>query len=482
MSLFTLPLICSALLLALFNESQEIFLLTALAGSVSAIYGSFLLLSRLSLVKFTNIMALSLLLGYAVGTIVFVFGSLFANHDLNLTYTAFRLHISQSDLSVALMFVYLACAILFWGARVERPIFESAQAVNVFTLPKVRLFIWAGATIVFSAFAMGDLGYMGIQVSELGNITPLGSISFLLAPIFLPITVLCLRGEKIRWRRIFLLMASGLFLLVLFPLGRRVLLYSSVLVLIALSVSSARLPNYSKKKWILMSFVGGCLFFVAYSGFQFFYALRLSAESMKGGLDFNELIRGAFDALAHESSKVSSNLANNIIERPFILSYLAAFVGAQATYSPLWGEELLYAMEMAIPSLLFAQKTSLLPQSPEEFVHPAFGFYVFDGPNSIVTAGLNDFGFIGILLYPMLLVAVYIAVRHLLISRIPMPIYYMVMFRLIYQLLYVEQSLAGLLTVGLRDIALLAIIASFIWKMPVFRLFSPSYPANQGRN
>lgn len=469
MAILSFPLLVCATLLVLFSDSQRLFLLVALAGSGCGLYGLFLLLTRPRLVRFTNVLSVSLLLGYALGTVIYAFSSLLSSPELDLTYNAFGLDYRRSDLSMALLLVYMTSTVLFFLSRVESPVFGATPMRQAFASPRARLLIWLGAGIVLRAFLVGDLGYMGTQVDESSSVPALGSLAFLMIPVLLPMTALCILEETSRWRRALLLLVLGLFLLALLPLGRRVLLYSLVILLMTLALSGRWLPRYSMVKWIGIAFIGlGLICIIAYLGFQFFYALRLAVESQGLEVGIGELLRATFEILQHESSEVSSELASNMVERPFILSYLAAFVAAQSTYPPLWGEELVYALKIAIPSLLFLQKTALLPSAPEEFVHPAFGFYIFDGPNTIVTAGFNDFGLVGMVLYPILLVAIYIAIRRILRGRIPLFIYYFVMLRLIYQLFSIEQSLAGLLTTALRDLALTTLVCVVIWYLPIF--------------
>jgi hypothetical protein len=108
----------------------------------------------------------------------------------------------------------------------------------------------------------------------------------------------------------------------------------------------------------------------------------------------------------------------------------------------------------------------------EEFVHPAFGFSVFDGPNTIMTVGLNDFGIAGAIIYPVMLVLIYGFFLKIIFRYFPSVLFQMVVFRLIYQLFYVEQSLSGLFTSALRDLALITGLFYLIAKLPNISLGS----------
>jgi hypothetical protein len=459
-------LFASIVLLSIFNENENIFILTAFIGSIIGVYYILIFIRQPNLIRFANIMAVSLLLGYALSTTVYVGGRLLSDQNMDLTSNFFGLGYYQSDLSIALLLVYLTCIILFFLARLEKPIFNQQHRTNIFASSRSRLLIWVGMSMVFCAFALGDIGYMGVQLDESLNISPFGAVTFLLAPILMPLTALSFFEETSVNRRILLSLTFVFFLVVLFPLGRRVLLSSFLLLLISFVVSEKNIQKFSLIKWTGSAFTATLTILICYLAFQFFFALRTSVDYLGQETTFLTLLSNTFNLLQFEYSDIEFRLADNIRERPFILSYLAAFICAQSTYPPLYGEELIYAIKIAIPSLFFPSKTLLLPGSPEEFVHPAFGFYIFDGPNTIITAGLNDFGLIGILIYPIILATIYIAIRRFLQDRLPQFIYYLVMFRLIYQIFYIEQSLAGMITVGLRDLAIITSIYYFIWKLP----------------
>jgi len=459
-------LFISIALLSIFRESENIFISTAFIGSIIGIYYIVIFTKQPNLIRFTNIMAVSLLLGYALSTTVYVGGRLLSGQNLDLTSNFFGLGYYQPDLSIALLLVYLTCIILFFLSRLEKPVFNQQLRTSTLASSRSRTLIWIGMSMVFCAFAVGDIGYMGVQLDESFNISPFGAVTFLLAPILMPLTALCFFEETSVRRRILLSLTFIFFLVALFPLGRRVLLSSFLLLIISFVISGTNIPKFSFLKWIAILFTAIFIIFIGYISFQFFFALRTAVDQLGSETYFLTLVSNTFYLLQSEYSDIEFRLADNIRERPFILSYLAAFISAQSTYPPLYGEEFIYAIKIAIPSLFFPSKTLLLPGSPEEFVHPAFGFYIFDGPNTIITAGLNDFGLIGVLLYPITLVAIYTAIRRFLQDRLPPFIYYLVMFRLIYQVFYIEQSLAGMITVGLRDLAIITYIYYFIWKFP----------------
>jgi len=376
------------------------------------------------------------------------------------------------------MLVTLASAVLFTFSALELPAFPAKLRPQELTSASAKSLLLVSAAIVLGAFAVGDLTYMGTAVSATGNITPLGAISAVLGPALVPLTVLCLSQESSRrWRAIFLVLLF-IFALALIPLGRRVLLYSIVSALFAL-LSLGKRPAIRSSRKLLWIGVPVVLAFIS-AGFYLFFSLRLAINVLGPSYSLSEALTYALSLLRSDTRDLATQFAANIASRPFILSYLAGLYAAETTHSPLGGQEVTYATQTAIPSAIFHKKAALLPASPEQFVHSALGIPVFDGPNTILTAGLNDFGVIGALLYPLALVAVYATVRRLVAGRLPSILYYLVVFRLLYQLLYVEQSLSGMLTVGLRDLALITLVFLVLRTLFRLRLYRSAPPQSIG--
>lgn len=459
MTYLAAPLLFAIALLGLFGDSQAVFLFADLIGAFAGLYGLWLLLVRPHLIRFSSLMALSLLLGYALSTALYALGGLMTTPDFDLGYNVSGLAYSVSDLSMALVLIYIASVILIFLSKIEQPIFPDAEKMlNAMAAKEAVPLIWLSAGLVVLAVVTSDLGYMGAQASEEGRVSVLGVISSMIVPPIFAMAAVHLFGESWKFRFSPLLFAFAILLFVLLPLGRRVLIYALVIALLVLAATGRSFAKASLRQWFKLVAWGGVLLLFGYLGFQYFYALRLTINHMGHEPEMVTLLQAAVSLLFNEYDSVAVAMAGNVAERPFILSYLASFVGAHAIYQPLWGEELVYSIKIAIPSLLYPGKTAVLPGASEDFVHPAFGFYIFDGPSTIVTAGLNDFGFAGAVLYPILLVMVYIAIRRLLRPRLPALIYALVMLRLMYQVLYVEQSLAGMLTTGLRDLVIMTVL------------------------
>jgi hypothetical protein len=448
-------LLLLSILLFIFPNKEIVFITAALAASVCGLYGLFLLISQPRLLKLFNVMSISLLLGYPLGSVINTLFNYYSTGSADPTINVFYLYYGKEDISLSLLLVLVASILLFELARFKAPLVSTFEARLKRNTDASGKYIVISVVIVTIAYLAGQIGYMGIQTGEFGEVGIWGALAFILVPPLLPITAgQITRAHSLRYRVSLILMFS-LFLLSSILFGRRVFLYSLVTTLIGLSISGFRLPSISFKRFLTIAVGVPTFIIVIYVGFIFFFSLRLVVDSVGHEVPTIELLHKAKEVVQGDSPEVIAKLSSNIKERPFILSYLAGFIAAQKTYSPLWGQEVVYAFQTAIPSLLFPHKLHLLPKMPEEFVHPAFGISVFDGPNTIMTAGLNDFGIAGAIIYPALLVLIYGVFLKIIFCYFPSVLFQLVLFRLIFQLFYVEESLSGLLTTGLRDLLLI---------------------------
>jgi hypothetical protein len=449
-----------------------IFIVSALAASACGLYGIFLLIYKPNLLKLFNVMAVSILLGYTLGTVVFLGGTYFSTGSTDPSQNVFNFSFGKDDISLALLIVIMTSVLLFELARFEAPLVRTFKARLKRDTNAPEKYVVISAVVIISAYFTGQIGYMGIQLGEFGEVGILGAIAFLLVPPLLPITACEIMSARSLRYRVFLMVIFSLLLLSSILFGRRVFVYSLVTTLIGLSIAGFRLPKISYKRWLTIAVGVPVLFLVVFSGFVFFFSLRLTIDSVRHQVPMFELLHNTKDFMQWNSPELYSQLSGNLTERPYILSYLAGFVAAQRTYSPLWGQEIGYALQTAIPSVLFPNKLLTLPKMQEEFVHPAFGISIFDGPSTIMTAGLNDFGIAGAIIYPVVLVLTYGLFLRIVFQHIPPFLFQMVLFRFIFQLLYLEQSLSGMLTSSLRDIAFITVLFLLISKLPNITLGS----------
>jgi hypothetical protein len=325
-----------------------------------------------------------------------------------------------------------------------------------------------GVAVAILAVYFEEIGFMGTRVSESGNVTAIGSLAMLIVPPLIPYTVLLMVGPRHKVKKAALGVAAIFLLAVVFVLGRRILLYSLVLTLIAIQMQSYRYSRIRVATATAYSLIG---LMVLYYGFTFFMALRLAFRGVGNDAGLAEGIGLAFSMLrGGEASRVSAALMENVGSRPFILSYLGGLMGIDSNQTPVYGEGLLYSLQMVIPSLLMPGKTSLLPTSPEELMHPLYGIPIFDGPGSLLVSGFADFGFIGAIIYPIGIAWLFAFFYKTLCSLVRDPaIRIFVVFSLMFRLLYIEQSLSSNF-VMIRNLTGIVCIMWCVGKFPIFRL------------
>ncbi|MQA51324.1 hypothetical protein GEO37_27650 [Klebsiella pneumoniae] len=118
------------------------------------------------------------------------------------------------------------------------------------------------------------------------------------------------------------------------------------------------------------------------------------------GSSLFELIPKAFDILFNPNDyDFSEQLSKNTLERPFIISYLAKLIELTNVSHYFWGESALNNFLLSIPSVLLEQKNFPVD---EDLIHPRIGLPAEDMANSMLTAGIADFGFVGGIFFPLM--------------------------------------------------------------------------------
>src|SRR5256714_7146 len=445
---------------ALFSDSAAVFAGIVVIVSSAALYELYHLVSNPRNAIFARVLALSILLGYACGTLAY----LIANriwHAADIQYWSSEgLFSDQHYLSLALAMTLLASAALMLVGAVQKPVrFPTLPAQ--YSAPHER-FVWAGALLTAICLTTGDLGYMGAAVSDAGKVSPLGIIANIIVPPLLPFACLSFVLQKNTGRRVALGAAMVVFAAALIVMGRRYLLYSLVLTFVALSLGGVRVTR-TRSKMIFLSAVAVLIF---YAGARSFMAVRLAESSSQRPEDLSGMIRESIPFIAGEDRSVLDEaLTENMGTRPFILAYLAGLVQATRPGLPLFGAELSYSLQMIVPSSLMPSKGTALVSSPEELVHPQYGISVFDGSGSIIVSGYDDFGWLGALLYPIALCLLYsgfflLACRF--ISNEFLRVF--VWFTIAFGLFYVEQGLTEQL-VMLRNLTIALFVGSLLVRL-----------------
>lgn len=466
--LLVLGLLSSALML--FSSSSLMFVMATSIASAIGLYDLYTIVVRPQAIRFSFTLAVSILLGYGLGGTIYlaVFGTIDATQYQY--WAPDGLLFTQDGLSMALSVCMLAAAVLYGYSQYERPVFADTKIELINDLAAEKL-IWLGMIISIMALLLGDIGYMGVPVNNTHHVSPLGTITNAIVPPLVPYASLLIARK---WRANSRLpLAQSLALLgfvgVLFVLGRRYLLYALVLSAIAwgMGVGGYKLTRRRITGVVLIFIISAS---VLYVGFDFFMALRMAVGMLGTDSSLLKLVRTAFAVMGGaQSSALHEALLQNVGSRPFILSYLAGLMGINSSQMPTGGSELLYSLKITIPSILLPGKMNGLPPSVEGLVHPLYGIPVFDGPNSFLTAGFDDFGYIGAVMYPLataILCAIYYKVLRIIVRDHAIRLF--VVFALLFRLLYIEQSLSSVF-VTLRNMVVIVGLAWVAKRVSLFR-------------
>jgi hypothetical protein len=463
-----LLVIASTLLLA-FIDSAMVFTIAVFLTSVVSISELYRLVSRPHEIRFLSTIAVSILLGYGLGSAVY----LVANGTIDATEYQYwinhGLSFDQSGLSMALVVSVLASLTLYAFSPLERPVFYSVNTFVTLADAKSRRLVWLGVVLAGVALVTGSFGYMGVSANEAGNVSPIGVIASLMVPALVPYTLLLITDKCSMRGRYTLILALLFFIVVLFIIGRRYLLYVAVLSAVALFLRSHK--RHSTSSLLRISALAIVLIVILFLGFKFFMALRFTMWELGSNAGLPELLSSALSSMVGDKGAVVDEaLAKNIGSRTFILSYLAGLMGLSSASMPAWGLELMYSLQMTVPSVLMPSKLSGLPSEAEALVHPLYGIPVFDGPNSFLVAGFDDLGYFGCLLYPLFIAVLYrffYRVMCLYIKENSTRLF--MAFVLLFGLLFIEQSLSsGFLT--LRNLLIVVGVAWGLNKVPILRL------------
>lgn len=456
-----------SLLLVVFPTSAALFAVVIGIATLSTGHQVWRFSTRASEIRFLTTMAISIQLGYVLGTAVYLIncGSIQLTHYQPLQ--PYGVYFDQHSLGLALAAVLMACALLHAASGWEKP-----KALQDFAgqlaSPKAERLVWCGALLALVALASGDIGFMGSTVSDTSRISALGGVAALIIPPLVPYTLALATGNRPLPRRVALWACELMFVGITLVLGRRYLIYVVLLSILAFFIHERR---FTLRKRINFTVAGVATLLVMYWGFKFFMALRFAGWEAGSEISLGQRVDDAIAMLGDNRARmISDALSENAGTRTFILGYMAALMGIDGHSVPTLGQELIYSVKMAIPSLLLPGKTASLPAAPEEFIHPLYGIPNFDGPNSVIVAGYDDFGFIGAVLYPLAVAMLYAGFFYVvkrLVRHGALRVFFV--FALLFSLLYVEQALAGPF-VTLRNLLIVSGGGWLLMRIPVIRV------------
>lgn len=428
----TLPLILLLLSTVLvLIPTNRVLVGCAFVSSLVCVRALFIIVLRPGHLRLTWLLATGLLLGYGLGTF---------NTSLRMLVDGFTLSQAtphrEDALCIALAVSMAVSAVLYFvGSLVDPPVRLNWSALS----SSDQIFLWASLAITAIAYLTQGMGYMGVKSDQQHKESIIGALASIVTPTLPAFTVLLVRKSKHTSVRFFIWMLLAMDFAALLPQGRRIMLYSVVVVFVALTLRGLRFTLANPRTIILLLVAGLTLYF----GNKLFFAMRYQRNQAgrRANLSLTDNIQGAIRVLGSGDKRYDAQLQQNLRERTLVLGYFSDLLGASWRREPMWGKALLFDIREAVPSALDPNKDVIRNLGMEEtVVNPQFGLQPKDEANSILTTGLADFGVLGCFLYPLVLSLALGALVRRAVSVLPAPVGTMFFFSLVFVSLQTEMT------------------------------------------
>ena len=457
--LITMPTILFAGALLCWATATDFSMITgAVLLSLVSFYLVFDLLGRRAPLRVTTVFAVTLGLGYGLGTA----NTWFTLPRGDVTLGEF-LRIPVADLAHAMAAVLTSIALLLCiGELYEKPIFGEDFELKFNN--RSIVFLTLGTIVLLVSFAHGSSGFMGGENGEeIGHVGYLKSLSVWLSGSLLAFAVCISLNVKGGFTRNYARLLSVLLFLMVFPIGRRAMIYAVVLAILALRLGGYKIPYSPLKKIVLLGVLTMTIYFATIG---FFY-LRIAGYGMLRPT-LVQRISAAFRLAREKSySEIKEQFAQNVQKRTFILGFLGQIIGYADTLPTAHGTDIEEQAQLALPSLLFTDKDLFFTE--ESLVNSLFGTDFLDEANSIFTAGAVDFGVFGVLAYPLIAAFVFRAFFEVVGESMPTFAACFVIIASFTDILEPENTVTSYFVI-IRNGILFGGVVWFIMSLPEFRI------------
>jgi len=458
--MFHLPfvLMCFGSALWIFPNNAT-FVLGSFVGALVGLYVLQDIVLRSAPLRLTTLYGMTLLLGYNFGAFI----SWLTVDRAGLTLAEFFAR-DPAVLARAIGICLASSASLFAvGELFESPIFgrEFRLRFDERTLPIVVV----STAVLLAGHATGRLGYEGITVGEGGHISPIAAlIMWWCVPAFAySVCAVLNTAGLVRW-------AVGAFTLVqtvaLVPFGRRIFAFSLLLALITTRLGDYRMRMPLIKK-LLVVLLGVVLTLTASLGFIY---LRFAKWQHKEEISLSDQIRFALDIMEKRSPlEVLQVMGKDTSTRTFMIGFFSDLLEASQHSTPLLGQDIFRNIQLIVPSVISKDKFGMVPYQEETQVNMQWGFSYIDEANSLLTAGAADFGIIGVLLYPFVILFFFRVCLEWFQWVTPTLLAVIVALAFIFQTLQAEDVPAGYF-IQVRNALSMGLLVYILSRLPRFRL------------
>lgn len=403
-----LPLILTLLACTLFvlHSSVAIFV-CCVAGAACAFWVLFSFGRGTLQVRLTWLLASGLLVGYCGGDVAGQLLYALAGQD-----AIGAIGIDSRYICFGLILVFVASSGLLFTGNFESALFRDFPAVQFDA--KLERFTWIYLVLIAAAYWHGDLAYSATNFTEGGEkVSILASLCQAGAPALPPLTCLGF-VQSSGFRKLRLGLLTLLAFAALVPVSRREVFYSALVSVFCVLQLSGRKFRVSRMRMIILGTIASAVF--GLSSVVFFGLRQSAVEEAQGSVrgestqkvTLAEGIAAARAGIFTQPRVLFAALAANVQDRVFVINYLSLLARGGNTPSPLLGQDALFAVKIIIPDVAYdafgVDKNPVRSIGEEEgLANEHYGLNVTDEANSILTAGVIDFGLFGVMLYPILL-------------------------------------------------------------------------------
>jgi hypothetical protein len=389
--------ICIGLSCAIAADFISVFNLLAFLSGVAGLIALMFCVWQPASIKVYDILGMILMLAYGVGTLNTVVSYTIDNKDILMSSS-----VSEYWLTRTLGLATAAAGFLHILGRFDTkgylfvPLVVNDRQVNralwfVAVIAITSVFFVVTGKIGFAGNVAANEGYVGVSASSAiiyELLTPVGALA-----IYLGLT------DQQRNRKIIFTLCGLILLLVQFGLGRRVFVFA--LLIFVMSAIFAKRP----KKIISIKniFLIVALVTLSQVATTAYFTLRVATYSLKSKThSIVEMIPEAISVYKdRDRLYLAEQIHENLSSRTFVMEYLATLDESASEIEPAHGENLLRALIMATPPILYWGKyRNPLFGSEELVLNPHFKLPVWDASNSVLTASVGDFGEIGLFILP----------------------------------------------------------------------------------
>lgn len=412
-------------------------------------------LFRDHLVRLTRVSAMGFLLGYSGGTLNTWLTLPRAGYSL-----ASRAGLMRGELCHGVAATILGCAcLLVVGELLEVPVLDITDRIAI--SPGLKRIALSGIVLVPPIFTAVRLKQGGMTSGTHGGVLAV-LLDFLAIPTVILSTIIFLMEKKGSGRLLWGVAVVLLWLLQV-NLGRRNLVYAAVIT-VALARHAGYQWNKLSFRQILVIGIGTTFLFL---GFLTYELLRVASYAHKEASYAQQLATAGRWVEEGRAWKIAiTSTQQNVEGRTFVVAWFSDLLELSSTMPTAHGRDLFIQTEDAIPKQFIPNKPVI---QEEDIASEQFNRNYPDQANSLMTAGVIDFGLAGVMVYPLVVVFCMSYVVRTLKKLMDHEIYvYGFVISLMFSIA-TEVTLTGF-EVAIRNIVIIAIGLYVLLRLPSFRI------------